>query len=67
MASHNDEKRMITLNSATGYIVRVLVEDMGDVVTVCRPEEYEAARQAGRPPTTIGFKKTDIVAEVGGR
>jgi len=51
---------VVTLRSAIGLIERVVVEDLGEVITVCRPEELAAARREGRSPNTVGFKKADI-------
>jgi hypothetical protein len=55
------ELRMVRLLSYTGPIDRVVVEEIGDVLAVCRLEEYEAARRENRRPTTIGFKRRDVI------
>jgi hypothetical protein len=44
-------------------LVRRLVEVRGDVVLICRDEEYEAARREGRHPVCVGFHKEDIIGE----
>ena len=51
----------VTLNSSLGRIERVLVEDLGDVVRICREEEYATAKKQGREPTTVGFPKRDVI------
>lgn len=53
--------QMVTLDSANGRIQRVVLEDLGDVVTVCTPEELAAAKSQYRQPLRIGFKKKDVV------
>jgi hypothetical protein len=53
--------RVVVLNSAKGRIERVIVEDLGDVISVCRAEELQAARIQERAPAAIGFRKSDIV------
>lgn len=40
----------------------MVVQDHGDVISICRPESYEQAKAAGVRPNTVGFKKRDIVA-----
>jgi alpha-D-ribose 1-methylphosphonate 5-phosphate C-P lyase len=52
----------VRLSSAQGEVDRVVVEDRGDVVFVCREDEYEAAQKEGRQPIMVGFKRHDIVA-----
>jgi hypothetical protein len=53
--------QMVTVKSLSGDIDRLVVEDHGDVVAVCRPEEAESARNEGRRPRLAPFKKADIV------
>lgn len=53
--------QLITLRSADGEIQRVVVEDLGDVVTVCTPEELDAAKAQYRQPLRVGFKKKDVL------
>jgi hypothetical protein len=50
----------LNLNSSQGVIVRTVAEVMGDVVLVCRKEEYKRARREGRVPLSIGFRVSDI-------
>jgi hypothetical protein len=54
--------RTVTLHSRHGVIERVLVEEAGDVVVVCRVDEFMAALADGRAPATVGFKRESVVA-----
>lgn len=47
--------------SATGEIQRTIVKDIGEVVLICRAEEYDLARSENRSPVSVGFKKVDII------
>ncbi len=51
---------VVTLKSAAGLIERIVISDLGDVVTVCKKEEFEAAKSLMRQPVTVGFKKADV-------
>ncbi len=42
-------------------IQRRLVRVDGDVLEVCRDEEWEAAEREGRSPITVGFKRIWLV------
>jgi len=53
--------QLVTLRSSQGDIVRTVVRDMGEIVLVCRTEEYERAKLEGREPAAIGFKRSDII------
>ena len=39
----------------------IVVEDRGDVVLICKPQEFESARIEGREPVSIGFHKEDVI------
>jgi hypothetical protein len=39
----------------------IVVEDRGDVVLICKPQEFEAARTEKREPVSVGFHKEDIL------
>jgi hypothetical protein len=52
--------QLVTLQSSQGLISRIVVEDLGDVITVCSPEEYKEAQRLSRQPLAIGFKKKDL-------
>ena len=39
----------------------MVIEDLGNVILVCRVEEYERAQIEAREPVTIGFKRSDVV------
>lgn len=45
-------------------LVRRVVEVKGDVVLICRDEEFQAAAKEGREPVSIGFKTKDVVEVV---
>jgi hypothetical protein len=40
-----------------------VVEDRGEVLVISRQEEIETAKLEGRPPATIGFKRSDLLKE----
>jgi hypothetical protein len=44
-------------------LLRRIIRLEGDIVIVCRPEEYEAARREGREPTAVGFHTTDVIGQ----
>lgn len=52
----------VTLRSALGDITRTVAEISGDVVAVCRNEDYLRAKQKGLQPVTVGFPLTDVVS-----
>lgn len=55
------EGSRVFLNSSCGEIERVLVKDMGEVLLVCREEEWRRANEAGDIPVSVGFKRVDLV------
>lgn len=38
-----------------------VVEDRGDVVLICKPEEYSAAKAGNRIPASVGFHREDVI------
>jgi len=54
----------VALESAQGPICRVVVRDWGDVVSVCRKEEFEAAMDNQQKPASVGFRKSDIIKRI---
>jgi hypothetical protein len=36
---------------------KIVVEDLGETVLICRPEEFEAAKAQNRAPISIAFRK----------
>ena len=52
---------VVAINSSQGPINRVVVQDYGNVICVCRSEELAAAKEQLRQPFSIGFRKTDII------
>lgn len=61
MSLQTVEGKKVTLRSSLGQIQRILVKDLGEIVLVCREEEYAQAVTEGREPVTIGFPRVDIV------
>lgn len=55
---------VVALESAQGPICRVVVHDWGGVVSVCRKEEFEAAKADMRKPVSVGFRKSDIIKRI---
>lgn len=53
----------VTVNSSQGPLVRVVVEDLGEIITICRKGELEMAAAENRHPTSVGFRKTDILED----
>lgn len=44
-------------------LLRRVVRLEEDIIIVCSPEEYEAARRQGREPTAVGFHITDVIGQ----
>lgn len=56
----------VTVNAFGGKRPSVIVvEDRGDVVLVCKPQEFEAARAENRAPAAVGFHREDVVLAKG--
>jgi hypothetical protein len=55
------ENTLVRLRSYLGLIDRVVVQDLGDILLVCRKQELEAARSEHRDPSAIGFRRDDVV------
>jgi hypothetical protein len=51
----------VRLLSSEGPIVRIVVRDLGEILLVCRDDELEKARDEGREPIAVGFKKRDLI------
>ena len=51
----------VRLRSAVAEIERVVVRDLGLVVLVCTPEEYQRAKDEGRVPAAAAFRRQDIL------
>lgn len=51
----------VTVYSSIGPTPVVVTMDLGEVILVCRPEEFEASTKEHRAPVSVGFKKRDIV------
>ena len=51
----------VTLHSSLGIIQRVAVQVVGDVVLVCRQDEYETAKRERREPLSRGFRLSDLI------
>jgi hypothetical protein len=57
--------QVVKLRSADGIIERVVARDLGEVLMVCRPEEYHRARAEAREPAMIGFRRSDLIDSTG--
>lgn len=42
-----------------------VVEDRGEVVLVCKPQEFEDALAENREPVSVGFPKKDVILPKG--
>lgn len=51
----------VKLLSSLGLVTLIVVADLGEVLLVCRADEFERAKKERRDPLAIGFKKTDLV------
>ena len=47
--------------SSLGLISVTVVDDLGEVLLVCRSEEFKNAQKDRREPITVGFKRVDLV------
>ena len=52
---------VVRLRSFTGIIERVVVREHAETIEVSSREEILGAARDGRPPTTVAFKRTDVV------
>ena len=50
--------------SSVGLITLTVVADLGEVLLVCRSEEFKNAQKDRREPVTVGFKRMDLVEVV---
>lgn len=57
------EGSTVFLKSSAGEIERILVQDMGDILLICRKEEWERAMAAHESPIAVGFKRTDLIRQ----
>jgi hypothetical protein len=52
----------VTVNAYGGNkISRIVVQDLRDVVMICKQEEFERANTENRPPVSVGFHREDII------
>jgi hypothetical protein len=51
----------VKLLSSLGLISVTVVADLGEVLLVCRSEEFKNAQKDRREPITVGFKRVDLV------
>jgi hypothetical protein len=59
--------QQVTVNAFGGKRPSVIVvEDRGEVVLVCKPEEFERAKVENRAPMAIGLPRTDVVGITSG-
>lgn len=53
--------QLVTANAFGGKLLSmIVVEDCGNVVLICKPEEFERAQREDRQPISVGFHKEDI-------
>ncbi len=62
MGHKYEQGQQVTVKSARGPKVRVVVEDLGNILTVCQPDELERAQRELRDPLAVGLRKEDIIA-----
>ena len=56
------EGEQVTLRAFRGQeIIRTVVRDLGEVIMICKPEEFAAANAEKREPVSVGFPKTAII------
>lgn len=55
--------QVVRLMANSGEIERVIVEDLGSVLLVCKSSELQEAEKQGRNPISIGFAKGDLVSD----
>ena len=54
--------QQVTVNAFGGKTPSVIVvEDRGDVVLICKPNEFDSAKLQHRAPVSVGFRREDIV------
>jgi hypothetical protein len=53
--------QLVRLNSSQGEITRMVVKDLGEIITVCTPQELASAKDKFRQPLTIWFPKKDVL------
>jgi len=54
----------VTVNAFGGkQLSRIVVEDIGQTVLICKLEEFDRAKAEGRPPVYIGFPKSDVTKD----
>ncbi len=51
----------VKLSSALGEIERYVVEDLAEILIVCRREEYVRAARDGRDPVVVGFPRSSLI------
>jgi hypothetical protein len=56
-----EKNQSVSLMSSKGIIQRVVVEDLGDIITVTTLQELESSKRDGRPPAVAGFPKSDLI------
>lgn len=61
MSKNNLSNQVVTVSSSLGPVNRMVVNDLGDILLVCRQEEYDRAKAEGREPVTIGVRRSDML------
>jgi hypothetical protein len=66
MSDQLHKGQWVTVNAFPGKRPTVIVvEDRGDVVLICKQDEYMAAIAEGRAPIAVGFHREDVLDVVG--
>ena len=57
--------QQVTVNAFRGRQSTVIVvEDRGDVVLICKPDEYNSAKAEKRAPVSVGFHREDVIEAI---
>jgi hypothetical protein len=54
----------IKLRAFAGIVIeRIVIQRLNEVVVICQPEEWHAARREGREPSGVGFPVSAIIVK----
>lgn len=56
-------QRVTVLEFGDRCVEKVVISEIGDVILVTTPLEWEMSKQQKREPLTVGFKKKYIVSD----
>ena len=63
MSTELVEGQYVTVDSLAGPIRRILVRDLGDILVIGWPEDYERAKAEGISRFCVGFRRSDVLDE----